>query len=64
MFNSNTLLASENDYKAGYQEGADDVLIAFSEILNRTTGDSYTLIRSVYDELSRKFPYPAEPFEE
>lgn len=57
-------LASENDYKTGYQEGADDVLIAFSEILNQTTGDDYHIIRRAYDELSRKFPYPADPFEE
>jgi hypothetical protein len=60
MFHSNLELTSENEYKQGYQEGADDVLIAFSEIVerNKSNKETYEILDDVYKKLCKKFPYP------
>lgn len=58
MFGSNTTLGQQNSYKEGYNEGVDDVFIAFSELLDTFTGsdETYQLIHRVYSKLSDKFP--------
>jgi len=65
MFGSNTTLASENNYKEGYNEGVDDVFIAFNEMLNTVKDDNtYQQLKWFYGNLSAKFPHLGEPFEE
>jgi hypothetical protein len=65
MFGSNTTLGSQKDYKEGYNEGVDDVFIAFSEMMDTIKDDNtYQLIHRFYSKLSDKFPRPEDNYEE
>ena len=65
MIGSNTTLGQEVSYKEGYNEGVDDVFIAFSEMLDTiNNADTYQLLYRVYRELSNKFPRPDDNYEE
>jgi hypothetical protein len=65
MFGSNTTLGQQNSYKEGYNEGVDDVFIAFSEMLDTINDDNtYQILRRVYGKLSDKFPRPEDNYEE
>ena len=65
MFGSNTTLGSQNSYKEGYNEGVDDVFIAFNEMMDTIKDDNtYQLLRRFYGKLSDKFPRPDDNYEE
>jgi len=65
MFGSNTTLGSQNSYKEGYNEGVDDVFIAFNEMMDTIKDDNtYQLLMRFYGKLSDKFPRPADNYEE
>lgn len=65
MFATNTTLGQKNSYNEGYNEGVDDVFIAFSEMLDTIKDDNtYQLVHRLYSKLSDKFPRNDYTFEE
>ena len=65
MFGYNSKLGSDNNYREGYNEGVDDVLIQFSEMLEKVKAEpTYRLLQEFYSELSTKFPQKNDPYEE
>lgn len=57
MFGRNTDLQSQNDYKEGYNEGVNDVLIAFANLMHeyRDSASQYNALNRVYQSLSKQF---------
>ena len=65
MFGSNTTIGSQNSYKEGYNEGVEDVLIAFSEMLDTIKDDNtYEILMQHYTKLSSQFIRSDESEEE
>jgi hypothetical protein len=66
MFGHNTKLQSQNDYKEGYNEGVNDVLIAFANIMHefRDSSAQYNPLNRVYQTLSKQFDEKDETYEE
>jgi len=65
MFGRNTTLEAKNDYKAGYNEGVEDVFIAFNEMMDKCKCDkTFELLNRYYTDLSNKFPRPDDTYEE
>ena len=65
MFGQNTTLAASNNHKEGYQEGIDDVFIAFSDLMEKAEHQAQRdYLLGVYTTLSNQFPRPDESYEE
>jgi len=57
MIDTTNTLGSQNVYKAGYNEGVEDVFVAFNDMMHTIKDDNtFLLFSGFYEKLSKKFP--------